>query len=528
MPQNIVVGQDAIDGGPVRRHLRRPRRRPRSAGRDQVPDRPIGALPPPATQPRPRPHEADGRPRPRARPPPRPRRSAGGQEAPRRSQPARVAEARRSRHQADPPRTGRRAHGAGSPRRRRRGRRSTGCSSSTSAGARVTAELEELRAEQNRASRARKGAPSEEQRASWPQLAARGRALSDEESAVRAQRDAELAALPNLPAPDAPAAGRGARARSARRARRGRDHLELAGYRIDMERGARLSGSRFAYLRGELVLLEFALVRFALEKLIGEGFEPVIPPVLVREQALYGTGMLPDTEQQIYRAARGRPVPGRHLGGRRSPRCTATRSWPPTSCRCATPGSPPASAARRGPRARTRGGSSACTSSTRSRCSASSSPTEAAAEHERLLAIEESILHDLEIPYRVVDDRGRRPRRLGGQEVRLEAWLPGQERYRELTSCSNTTDYQARRLDIRYRDAGRQAGSRRTRSTGPRWRWGARSSRCWRTASGRTARSPSRRFSRAMGRPASYHPQGKSADKLRPTQQADSCAPPQG
>ncbi len=70
---------------------------------------------------------------------------------------------------------------------------------------------------------------------------------------------------------------------------------------IDMEAGARLSGSRFAYLKGDLVLLELALVRWALEKLRGHGFEPVIPPVLVREEALYGTGFLPDTEQQIYR-----------------------------------------------------------------------------------------------------------------------------------------------------------------------------------------------------------------------------------
>src|SRR5205085_5375925 len=81
----------------------------------------------------------------------------------------------------------------------------------------------------------------------------------------------------------------------------GRDHLELAGPRIDMERAARLSGSRFAYLRGDLVMLEMALVRYALEKLRGKGFEPVVPPVLVRELALYGTGMWPDTEQQIYR-----------------------------------------------------------------------------------------------------------------------------------------------------------------------------------------------------------------------------------
>src|SRR5204862_487528 len=81
----------------------------------------------------------------------------------------------------------------------------------------------------------------------------------------------------------------------------GRDHLELLGWMVDMEAGARLSGSRFAYLRGPVVLLEFALARWALELLGEKGFEPVVPPVLVREEALYGTGMLPDTEQQIYR-----------------------------------------------------------------------------------------------------------------------------------------------------------------------------------------------------------------------------------
>ena len=84
---------------------------------------------------------------------------------------------------------------------------------------------------------------------------------------------------------------------------------------IDMEHGARLSGSRFAYLRGDLVFLELALVRWALELLRGHGFEPVIPPVLVREEALYGTGFLPDTEQQIYAPARRRAVPRRHERG---------------------------------------------------------------------------------------------------------------------------------------------------------------------------------------------------------------------
>ncbi len=82
-----------------------------------------------------------------------------------------------------------------------------------------------------------------------------------------------------------------------------RDHLELAGPMIDMDHAAKLSGARFAYLKGDLVMVELALVRFVLEKLRGHGFEPVIPPVLVRERALYGTGFLPDTEQQIYRLA---------------------------------------------------------------------------------------------------------------------------------------------------------------------------------------------------------------------------------
>jgi len=82
-----------------------------------------------------------------------------------------------------------------------------------------------------------------------------------------------------------------------------RDHLQLAGEAIDMDRGARLSGSRFAYLKGDLAMLELALVGWAMQKLRGHGFEPVIPPVLVRERALYGTGFLPDTEQQIYSLA---------------------------------------------------------------------------------------------------------------------------------------------------------------------------------------------------------------------------------
>ncbi|HEY6396761.1 MAG TPA: serine--tRNA ligase, partial [Solirubrobacteraceae bacterium] len=166
----------------------------------------------------------------------------------------------------------------------------------------VRTELEEIQAEQNRASRGRQGPPTPEERERLRALAARGRELSDRETALRSERDLVLAGLPNLPAADAPGSDTVIREIGEAGAT-GEDHLELAGGRIDMEHAARVSGSRFAYLLGDLVLIELALVRYAMEKLLGEAFVPVLPPVLVRERALYGTGYLPDTEQQIYRLA---------------------------------------------------------------------------------------------------------------------------------------------------------------------------------------------------------------------------------
>ncbi len=309
--------------------------------------------------------------------------------------------------------------------------------------------LEELKAEQNKASRGRKGPPTPEEREQLAALAARGRELSDEESAVRAGRDAALAVLPNLPAPDAPAEDTVLR-EVGESGRTGRDHLELAGPRIDMERGARLSGSRFAYLRGDLVFLEFALVRYALEKLRGEGFEPVIPPVLVRERALYGTGFLPDTEQQIYRL----PDDDLYLVGTSEVALASLHDdeilleadLPRRYAGFSTCFRREAGAAGKDTR-----GIFRVHQFDKVEMFSFVAPSEGVGEHERLLAIEESILTDLEIPYRVVaiavDDLGAS----AAKKYDCEAWLPGQGRYRELTSTSHTTDYQARRLGIRYR-----------------------------------------------------------------------------
>jgi seryl-tRNA synthetase len=318
----------------------------------------------------------------------------------------------------------------------------------------VTQELETLRAEQNAASKGRRGAPTEEERAQLAALAARGRELSDREGALRAELDGAVALLPNLPADDAPPEDTVLR-EVGPAGREGRDHLELAGERIDMERAARLSGSRFAYLRGELVLLEMALVSWTLHRLAAEGFEPVIPPVLVREQAMYGTGFLPDTEQQIYHL----PEDDLYLVGTSEVALASLHAGeildalPRRYAGFSTCFRREAGAAGRDTR-----GIFRVHQFDKVEMFSFVAPEDSADEHERLLALEEGMLQDLGIPYRVVaiavDDLGPS----AAKKYDLEAWLPGQGRFRELTSCSNTTDFQARRLDIRVRpDGGRPA-----------------------------------------------------------------------
>ncbi len=172
--------------------------------------------------------------------------------------------------------------------------------------------LEGLRAERNAAVEAiahakRAGEDASEAIATQREVGASEKELSRELAEVDERLLAALTPLPNLPDPTAAPGPEDELVKVVGAPRVGgdgaRDHLELAGAMIDMDHAAKLSGARFAYLKGDLVMTELALVRFVLEKLRGHGFEPVIPPVLVRERALYGTGFLPDTEQQIYRLA---------------------------------------------------------------------------------------------------------------------------------------------------------------------------------------------------------------------------------
>ena len=175
--------------------------------------------------------------------------------------------------------------------------------------------VEALRARQNEASKAigaakQAGGDAAEEIAAMQEVAQRVKALNQELADADAELQDALATLPNPPDPTAADEDTTLREVGDATAT-GADHLELAGDLIDMEAGARVAGSRFAYLKGDLVLLELALVRWAIGVLADKGFEPVVPPVLVREEALFGTGFLPDTEEQIYRV----PDDDRYLAG---------------------------------------------------------------------------------------------------------------------------------------------------------------------------------------------------------------------
>jgi len=231
-----------------------------------------------------------------------------------------------------------------------------------------------------------------------------------------------------------------------------RDHLEIgtALGLIEMEKAAELSGSRFAYLKGDLVVLELALVRFAIDLVRAEGHEPVVPPVLVREEALQGTGMFPGDRDQIYEVPKDElfltgtsevALAGLHAG-----EILAAAELPLRYCAFSTCFRREAGAAGRDTR-----GIFRVHQFDKVEMFSFVEPGASQDEHERLLAIEERILGELEIPYRVVNVAVGDLGAPAAKKYDCEAWIPSQGRFRELTSCSNTTDFQARRLGARYR-----------------------------------------------------------------------------
>jgi seryl-tRNA synthetase len=315
-------------------------------------------------------------------------------------------------------------------------------------------ELEDLRRRKNEASKQigelqRTGADASDAIDEVKSVSAREKELEGALAEVEQRRTAALAALPNPADPTAPVEDEVLREEGQAGAT-GRSHVELLADWLGLEEGARLAGSRFVYLKGPLVRLEFALVQWALQLLEEKGFTPVVPPVLVREPALFGTGMLPDTEQQIYRVPEDElflagtsevPLASLHAGEILEPGSLPRRYAGFSTCFRREAGAA----------GKDTQGIFRVHQFDKVEMFSFVEPDRSGEEHERLLAIEEEILGALGIPYRVVNIAANDLGASAAKKYDLEAWLPGQERYRELTSCSNTTAFQARRLDVRFR-----------------------------------------------------------------------------
>ena len=326
----------------------------------------------------------------------------------------------------------------------------------------LTARVEDLRAEQNRSSKAIGGAQGDEKRRlieAASSISAELKAIEPELEAAEAALAGLLASTPNIPHESAPDGFTDEDALEVRRhgepAEFGfepRDHVALGALLgvLDVERAVRTSGSRFVYLLGDVVLVQLALARHALDILDAKGFTPVIPPVMVREEAMYGTGFLPADEAQLYVTREDDlylvgtsevPLAALHM----------TEIVDQSDLPLRYAGYSTCFRREAGTYGKDMGGMFRVHQFDKVEMFSFTTPETSWDEHELLVSIEEEIVANLGIPYRVVNVAAGD---LGGSAAKkydIEGWLPAQQRYRELTSCSNCTDYQARRLQSRVR-----------------------------------------------------------------------------
>ena len=234
-----------------------------------------------------------------------------------------------------------------------------------------------------------------------------------------------------------------------------KDHLEIASKLnlIDVEKASEVSGSRFAYLFGDLVKIEFNLVSWALNKLSEKGFTPTVPPVLVRENALYGTGFFPDDAEQVYEI----PNDDLYLVGTSEVPLAALHTNEIINIEelpLRYAGFSTCFRREAGTYGKDTTGIFRVHQFDKVEMFSFCNPEKSEEEHEFILSVEEELLQSLEIPYRVVDVCAGDLGSSAAKKFDIEAWIPSQNTYREVTSCSNTTSFQARRLNIRTKLEG--------------------------------------------------------------------------
>jgi seryl-tRNA synthetase len=308
-------------------------------------------------------------------------------------------------------------------------------------------QVEELRAQQKL-----EGRPTPEQIEELKLVKERLRALEEQLGTAEADRDRALAKVPN---PPHESAAEGMTEEDAVEIKRWgdppelenpREHTEVG--RFELERAAKISGARFGFIAGDTALLALSLYRFAVDRLVQEGFTPMLPPVLVREEAMYGTGFFPSDKSDYYSV----PEDGLYLVGTSEVPLIGMHmdeileELPLRYCALSSCFRREAGAAGRDTRGMFR-----VHQFQKVEMVVYTQPDQSWDVHEQMLAVEEGLVQAVELPYRVVNSAVGDLSASAAKRYDIEAWFPSQSRYREITSCSNTTDYQARRSGIRHR-----------------------------------------------------------------------------
>lgn len=323
--------------------------------------------------------------------------------------------------------------------------------------------FEALRAEQNLLSKSVGAAKGDEKSAileKAKELSARVKAADSARAEAEAQADAILLQIHNLIDPEAPVGGEedfvvlehiGEPRNFASEGFEPKDHVEIGKIlkAIDTERGAKVSGSRFYYLTGPGALLEFALVNYAIASATKSGFTPVIPPVLVKPAAMEGTGFLGQAAENVFHLEEDDFY---LVGTSEVPLAAYHMDEIVESLPLRYAGYSSCFRREAGTYGKDTRGIIRVHQFDKVEMFTFCKPEDALAEHKRLLQWEKDFMNAMEIPYRVIDVASGD---LGASAIRkfdIEAWIPTQNAYREVTSTSNCTEFQARRLNIRYRD----------------------------------------------------------------------------
>jgi len=310
------------------------------------------------------------------------------------------------------------------------------------------------RVDELRAKTKLKGKPTPEQLGQLQAVKAALKGAEDELAAAEAERDALALRVPNPPQDDVPDGSAEEDAREVRRVGEPpdldepRDHLELG--RFEMERAARMSGARFGYWVGDTARLALALYRLALDRLAAKGFVTVLPPVLVREAALVGTGAFPSDETNVYEL----PEDDLYLAGTAEIPIASLHAGeilPADELPLRYAAFSPCFRREAGAAGRDTHGMIRVHQFNKVEQFSLTRPERSWDELELLLANTEELVRDLGLPYRVVVLPAGDMSSASAKTYDVEVWFPSQGRYRETASISNTTDFQARRLQIRFR-----------------------------------------------------------------------------